>query len=71
MFKHVAHVFREYKILRGMVSYAVLWPVGSLIEQTLVEKKNFQTYDWKKCLRFDIIFYFYSFIFPLNNPNEN
>lgn len=51
MFKKVVHIFTEHKILRGMISYAVLWPVGSLIEQTLVEKRNLQTYDWKKCLR--------------------
>ncbi|XP_055322121.1 mpv17-like protein 2 [Sitodiplosis mosellana] len=54
MFKKVAHIFTEYKILRGMVSYAVLWPVGSLIEQTLVEKRNWQTYNWNKCLRFGL-----------------
>ncbi|XP_031619863.1 protein sym1 isoform X2 [Contarinia nasturtii] len=54
MFKKVTHVFNEYKILRGMLSYAVLWPVGSLMEQTLVEKRNWQTYDWKKCLRFSL-----------------
>lgn len=34
-----------------MLSYAILWPVGSLIEQRLIEKKTFETYDWKKCLR--------------------
>lgn len=51
MFKKVVHIFTEYKILRGMLSYAVLWPVGSLIEQTWVEKRNWQTYNWNKCLR--------------------
>lgn len=41
----------RYKIVRGMISYGLLWPCGSLIEQTLVEKRTFQTYDWMKCLR--------------------
>lgn len=55
MFKKVVHIFTEYKIIRGMLSYAVLWPVGSLIEQTMVEKRNWQTYDWKKCVRCDYV----------------
>lgn len=51
MFRLAAHFLNEYKIVRGMLSYAVLWPMGSLIEQTLVEKRNWHTYDWTKCLR--------------------
>lgn len=52
MFKRLVFITNEYKIVRGMISYAVLWPLGSLIEQTLVEDRNFRTYDWMKCLRY-------------------
>ncbi|XP_031619862.1 protein sym1 isoform X1 [Contarinia nasturtii] len=69
MFKKVTHVFNEYKILRGMLSYAVLWPVGSLMEQTLVEKRNWQTYDWKKCLRCDLnVHYILFFFLHISHP---
>lgn len=51
MLKRLIAFTNDYKIIRGMISYSVLWPVGNLIQQTLVEKKNFSTYDWKKCLR--------------------
>lgn len=51
MLKRVIAFVKEYKILRGMLSYATLWPVGHLIQQTIVDKKTFTTYDWKKCLR--------------------
>lgn len=70
MFRTARQFLNEYKVVRGMLSYAILWPMGCLIEQTLVEKKSWQTYDWKKCLRYfayfyvDIIFfstYFYGF----------
>ncbi|XP_059614256.1 uncharacterized protein LOC132260262 [Phlebotomus argentipes] len=43
-------VISRYKIIRGMTSYSVLWPCGSLIQQT-IEGKNFSTYDWGKCFR--------------------
>lgn len=51
MYQRLVHLTNKYKILRGMISYAILWPVGNLIEQRLVEKKTFETFDWKKCLR--------------------
>lgn len=56
MLQKIRHFFAEYQIIRGMVSYAVLWPTGSLVEQTLVEKRNWQTYDWNKCLRYNYIY---------------
>lgn len=63
MLKKIGHILTEYKILRGMLSYAVLWPTGSLIEQTLMEKRNWRTYDWNKCLRCVFTFNIsYSFI---------
>lgn len=37
-----------------MVSYSILWPIGNILEQTFVEKKTFDTYDWKKVMRFSL-----------------
>lgn len=51
MYSRLGQLLNEYKCVRGMISYALLWPAGSLIEQTLVEKRTFLTYDWTKCLR--------------------
>lgn len=44
-------LFSKYPILRGVVSYAALWPTGSLIQQT-IEGKRFPNYDYMRCLRF-------------------
>jgi len=51
MFRSLVNITSKYKVLRGMISYGTLWPCGSLIEQTMIEKKTFRTYDWMKCLR--------------------
>lgn len=40
-----------YPILRGMISYSVVWPIGNLMEQSLMEKRNIRTYDYGKCMR--------------------
>lgn len=63
MLQKIRHFFAEYQIIRGMVSYAVLWPTGSLVEQTLVEKRNWRTYDFNKCLRLEpTIFISYKYL---------
>ncbi|KAJ6640151.1 Mpv17-like protein 2 [Pseudolycoriella hygida] len=54
MLKRLITFTNDYKIVRGMISYSILWPVGNLMQQTFVENKNFRTYDWKKCLRFSV-----------------
>lgn len=38
-FSKVVILFRKYPLLRGMASYSVIWPLSSLIQQT-VEGKN-------------------------------
>lgn len=53
MFRNLVNLTNKYKVLRGMISYGTLWPCGCLIEQTLIEKRTFRTYDWMKCLRWD------------------
>ncbi|KAL9888721.1 pasang lhamu isoform 1-T7 [Glossina fuscipes fuscipes] len=49
-----ANFTNRYKVIRGMISYGLLWPTGCLFEQTFVEKRTFQTYDWDKCLRYGL-----------------
>lgn len=40
-------------MIRGMIFYAVTWPVANLVQQT-IKGKNYQNYDWKETLRFSI-----------------
>ncbi|XP_053618390.1 mpv17-like protein [Plodia interpunctella] len=46
-------IFKKYPLIRGMLSYAVIWPTSSLIQQTF-EGKNIETYDWKRCARYGL-----------------
>lgn len=46
-------VFKNHPIVKGMVTYAVIWPTGSLIQQTL-EGKDLRTFNYKQCLNFAI-----------------
>ncbi|CAD7093708.1 unnamed protein product [Hermetia illucens] len=48
------NIIKQHRIVRGMVSYALLWPVGNIVEQTLVERKSFSTIDWMRCLKFGL-----------------
>ncbi|XP_016037668.2 protein sym1 isoform X1 [Drosophila simulans] len=43
----------RYPIVRGMISYSLIWPTGSLIQQT-VEGRRWGTYDWWRVLRFSM-----------------
>ncbi|XP_037947500.1 mpv17-like protein [Teleopsis dalmanni] len=54
MIRNFINFTHKYKIVRGMISYGLLWPCGCLIEQTIIEKRTFRNYDWKKCLRFSL-----------------
>ncbi|XP_055905614.1 mpv17-like protein isoform X1 [Eupeodes corollae] len=54
MIKRFVTFTNKYKIIRGVLSYGALWPCGSLIEQTLIEKRSFGNYDWVKCFKFSI-----------------
>uniref|UniRef100_A0A1B0A0A3 Mpv17-like protein n=1 Tax=Glossina pallidipes TaxID=7398 RepID=A0A1B0A0A3_GLOPL len=42
-----------HPLLRGSITYAVLWPTGSLIQQSL-DGKNFKNYDYWRMLRFSV-----------------
>ncbi|XP_017471160.1 PREDICTED: mpv17-like protein 2 isoform X2 [Rhagoletis zephyria] len=54
MFRQFIEFTNRYKIIRGMLSYGMLWPCGCLIEQTLIEKRTFRNFDWMKCLKFSL-----------------
>lgn len=49
--RFIVEFTNEYKIIRGMLSYSALWPMGCIIQQTL-EGKRWKDYDWKRCLRY-------------------
>lgn len=51
--RFIVEVTNEYKILRGMISYSALWPLGCLLQQTF-EGKRWNNYDWKRCLRYSL-----------------
>ncbi|XP_036320218.1 PXMP2/4 family protein 4-like [Rhagoletis pomonella] len=42
-----------HPLARGCISYAVIWPTSSLIQQT-IEGRNLKTYDWIRCLRYSL-----------------
>ncbi|XP_053673878.1 mpv17-like protein [Anopheles nili] len=42
---------KQYPVVRGMITYSLLWPTGCFIQQKLAGKKMNEI-DWKKCLRF-------------------
>ncbi|XP_055618532.1 mpv17-like protein [Toxorhynchites rutilus septentrionalis] len=52
------NVFKNHPILKGMVTYSIIWPTGSLIQQTM-EGKNWRTYNYQQCLNFAIFGTFY------------
>ncbi|XP_055844199.1 mpv17-like protein isoform X2 [Episyrphus balteatus] len=43
----------KYPMVRGMVSYSLIWPTSSIIQQT-IEGKSWGSYDWWRCLRFSL-----------------
>lgn len=47
----IRNVFIKYPIVKGMVTYSILWPTSSLIQQT-IDGKNWQTYDYRQCMNF-------------------
>ncbi|XP_064556379.1 mpv17-like protein [Drosophila montana] len=48
----VAH-FQLHPMAKGVLTYTLMWPTGSLIQQTL-EGRNLKTYDYARALRFSL-----------------
>lgn len=44
---------RRYPIVRGMLSYAAIWPTSCIIQQTIAGK-TWENYDWVQALRFSL-----------------
>ncbi|XP_067636216.1 mpv17-like protein isoform X2 [Eurosta solidaginis] len=42
-----------HPLAKGVMSYAIIWPTGCLIQQTL-EGRDLKTYDWMRCMRFSM-----------------
>ncbi|XP_016971998.1 uncharacterized protein LOC108039482 isoform X1 [Drosophila rhopaloa] len=53
LWKNLKVLVTRYPIMRGMISYSLIWPTGSLIQQT-VEGRRWGTYDWWRVLRFSM-----------------
>ncbi|KAL7743047.1 hypothetical protein ACLKA6_005793 [Drosophila palustris] len=51
--RHLSAKGKLHPMVKGAVTYALLWPTGSLIQQTL-EGRNLKTYDWARALRFSL-----------------
>ncbi|EAT39052.1 AAEL009112-PA [Aedes aegypti] len=51
--RFIVEFTNEYKILRGMISYSALWPLGCILQQTF-EGKRWKDYDWQRCLRYSL-----------------
>lgn len=68
----------KYPLLRGVLSYSIIWPTSALIQQRMAGK-TLDTYDWGRCIRFSIYGAFYvaptlyawirlsTMLFPKNN----
>lgn len=51
MMSRIREIFTRYPLLRGMVSYSLLWPTSALIQQKIAGK-SWSEIDWAKCARF-------------------
>uniref|UniRef100_A0A1B6KRL9 Mpv17-like protein n=1 Tax=Graphocephala atropunctata TaxID=36148 RepID=A0A1B6KRL9_9HEMI len=47
-FSQIVKFSKKYPVSRGMTSYAIIWPLGSLVQQTMLEEE----YDYAKVARF-------------------
>ncbi|EDW82558.1 uncharacterized protein Dwil_GK10054 [Drosophila willistoni] len=51
--RHLATKAKLHPMAKGALTYAIMWPTGSLIQQTL-EGRHFGNYDWQRALRFSL-----------------
>lgn len=59
MLSKLRAISQQYPVIRGMVSYACIWPLGSCIQQKIAGQEHI---DYKRCLRF--AFYGSCFVAP-------
>lgn len=53
VFSRFAAFTRRHPIVRGMISYSIIWPTSSIIQQT-VAGKRWDNYDWKQAMRYSL-----------------
>ncbi|XP_075221071.1 uncharacterized protein LOC142324195 isoform X3 [Lycorma delicatula] len=51
VFQKVKQIVTKYPVIRGMASYAVIWPVGSIIQQAIA---GVEDYDFARAARFSL-----------------
>lgn len=44
-------ILSKHPVFRGVLAYSIIWPTGSIIQQTIAGDPH---YDWKRALRFCI-----------------
>lgn len=50
----VRAVCQRYPLVRGMLSYSVIWPTSCIIQQTVISGQPLSEIDWAKCARFSV-----------------
>ncbi|KAB0794751.1 hypothetical protein PPYR_11590 [Photinus pyralis] len=53
VFSKIVLFTRRHPIIRGMLSYAVLWPTSCIIQQSIAGKR-WNNYDWHQVARFGL-----------------
>lgn len=53
LFSKFSAFTRRHPIVRGMISYAAIWPTSCIIQQTIAGK-TWENYDWATAMRFSL-----------------
>lgn len=56
VFSRIRVYFKKYPLLRGVATYAIIWPVSNLCQQTIAGREKF---DFVQALRYSIFGAFY------------
>lgn len=54
VFSRLSVLIKKYPIVRGMVSYALIWPSSSIIQQTFIQEKTWDTFDWSQVAKYSL-----------------
>ncbi|XP_074031240.1 mpv17-like protein [Leptinotarsa decemlineata] len=53
IFSKIVALTRHYPVVRGMISYGMIWPTSCIIQQTIAGK-TLENYDWMQALRYSL-----------------
>lgn len=56
VFSRICVCFKKYPLLRGVATYAIIWPISNLCQQTIAGKEKF---DFVQALRYSLFGAFY------------